>query len=109
MLPAFIYKLSAKKNYNLLKTKKVSLSGREHKGQEGLSVSAVVTLPSNIAAPRSGSLQGKACCSCSGLSLIASTTESYASPAKGRVYVRMVQVETLKQIKAFYLVGIYWQ
>lgn len=71
------------------KPKKVPLSFRQHKGQEVLSVSAVATLPSNISAPRRGSVQGEAC----RIILIASTTESKAFPAEGRVYVRKLQVQ----------------
>lgn len=84
ILPVFIYRLITN-IYDLLENLK---SAREHKGQEVLSVSAVATFPSNTAAPRRRSLQGKACCSGSDLMLIASTTESKVFPAESRVYVR---------------------
>jgi len=76
------------------KTKEVPLISRQHEGQEVLSVSVVATLPSNIASPRRESLQGKACCSCSGLILIASTMESKDYPDEGELYLRKLQVQT---------------
>lgn len=94
ILLIFIYKLFTNINDLLKKTTKVTLSSREHKVQEVLSVSAVATFPSNIAAPRRGSLQGIATHSLSGLILIASTMEGKAFLAEGRFCVTKLQVQT---------------
>lgn len=99
ILLVFICMLFTKIYYLLKKEKKpkthhVILFSRQHKahkGQEVLSVSVWQTSPPTWLPPERNSKESH---SCSGLLLIASTTESEAFPAEGKVYERKLLVET---------------